>query len=239
MIFLVLFIFLFSIHVFDAYKNRLISPQHKWGLIKPQESKVEVEDVVAVLGRYSNRQDFYIGEGYSRKSTGDNILDQGIFYNAIKDKKFNKKDWPLTPTGELCGTEGLSIDEIKSMEKRLSSSSVTVDACDAIFTSFAKGATNGLAFPAQVDEEMNKWLTTSDSTSAVSKKSSKIFNLQAFESSLWNGRFQVFLGWFLYIGLQFGGVYVVFFVPIMQNIFHVTDVDFYPIQTYLHTETWR
>lgn len=45
-----------------------------------------------------------------------------------------------------------------------------------------------------------------------------------------------FLGWFLYIGLQFGGVYIVFFVPFMKQFF--PDYDFYFVQTYLHTETW-
>ena len=92
--------------------------------------------------------------------------------------------------------------------------------------SYIQGAENGLAYPAQVDEEMAKWL--SPETGA--------FDLSKLESSLLLGKLNVFIGWFLYIGLQFGGVYVVFFVPIMSQFF--PDVDFYPIQTALHTSTW-
>ncbi len=73
---------------------------------------------------------------------------------------------------------------------------------------------------------MSKWLTSTDRT----------FDLGAFELSLLAGRFYVALGWFLYIGLQFGGVYVVFFAPIMSQFF--PDVDFYPVQTFLHTSEW-
>jgi hypothetical protein len=94
-----------------------------------------------------------------------------------------------------------------------------------VFTSFAKGAENGNAYPKQVDEEMAKWLSAEG-----------VFDLQRFELSLLLGKLYVAIGWFLYVGLQFGGVYVVFFVPIMSQFF--PDVDFYPIQTYLHTSEW-
>lgn len=96
---------------------------------------------------------------------------------------------------------------------------------DAVFTSFAKGAENGNAYPLQVDEEMTKWLSPE-----------RVFDLTNFELTLLFGRLYVFIGWFLYIGLQFGGVYVVFFAPIMSQFF--PDVDFYPVQTYLHTSEW-
>lgn len=63
-----------------------------------------------------------------------------------------------------------------------------------------------------------------------------VFDLAQFQWSLFWGRFYVALGWFLYIGLQFGGVYVVFFAPIMSQFF--PDIDFYPVQTFLHTSEW-
>ena len=212
--------------------NRPLSPQPRWGLVNKPDNKVTIEEVIAILGRFKFREDFYIGEGYSRKSCKNGLLTSELFYNSINQLKFNTNNWPKTKDGILYGTEGLDSKEIKKMENRLKNiGTISNDATDAVFTSFSKGATNGICFPKQVDEEMEKWLTSYDD-------GSRIFDLNAFERSLLNGRFQVFLGWFLYIGLQFGGVYVVFFVPIMQNIFGYTDIDFYPIQTFLHTETW-
>ena len=100
------------------------------------------------------------------------------------------------------------------MRKKLSAEPVSVRGCEAVFTSFAKGATNGVAYPRQVDEEMARWLTPDTG-----------FNVNKLEESLIAGKLWVFIGWFLYIGLQFGGVYIVFFVPFMKQFF--PDFDFY------------
>lgn len=232
---MILFIFflMLIVNTINGFKNnRPLNPQPRWGLVNKPDKKVTVEEVIAILGRFKQRTDFYIGEGYSRKSCKNGLLTSELFYESINKLKFNTKNWPRNKNNELFGTEGLNKKEIKEMENRLKNiGTISSEATDAIFTTLAKGATNGLSYPQQVDEEMQKWLYNNDD-------GSRIFDLNAFERSLLNGRFQVFLGWFLYIGLQFGGVYVVFFVPIMQNILGYTDIDFYPIQTLLHTETW-
>jgi len=217
--------------------NKPLRPQPSWNLVKKRDKDVTVTDVVAVLGRFNERSDFYKGEGYSRKVDG--ILTSEVFYNRIKSKPFKEKNWPVDIKGQLVGTDGMDKDEIKELTQQLKAKdAVSEAASNAVFTTFAKGATNGLAYPAQVDEEMAKWLLTDIDPKNKTEGKNRVFDLSKFEGQLAWGRAAVFLGWFLYIGLQFGGIYVVFFVPIMQNVFGYTDVDFYPIQTALHTSEW-
>lgn len=197
--------------------SRPIVPQATWGLFSKQK-EVKVIDVLSVLSRFSKREDFYIGKGYRRPEQG--LLSREVFYENIsklkvkrvlKDKNGKPFGFPDQPEKDLLALLGNTVP--------------TQEAADAVFTSFAKGATNGVAYPKQVDEEMERWLSP-DGT----------FDLSSFQSSLAFGKFYVALGWFLYIGLQFGGVYVVFFVPIMSQFF--PEVDFYPVQTFLHTSEW-
>eukprot|EP01041_Mallomonas_annulata_P003266 gene3266-6463_t len=199
--------------------NRPLNPQANWGL-REKKPLVTVLDLVSVLGRFNKRSDFYEGEGYSRPSKG--FLTQKSFYETISSKKFTK--WPEDEDGNLLGATGLTKQEIDIFRKNFENS-VSQSGADAVFTTFAKGATNGFAYPAQVDEEMKKWLQEDGS-----------FSLTQFEKALNSGRLSVLLGWFLYIGLQFGGIYVVFFVPIMSHFY--PDIDYYPIQTFLHTSEW-
>lgn len=193
-----------------------------WGFLSNRNTpNPTVLDVVSVLGRFQNREDFFKGIGYRRPEGG--LLTNITFYDNISKRKFNK--WPLDSNGVLVGTQGMDEKQISEMKKQLASQPVSVRGCEAVFTSFAKGATNGVAYPRQVDEEMSRWLTPE-----------RVFDLSKFEQSLIQGKLWVFLGWFLYIGLQFGGVYIVFFVPFAQQFF--PDVDFYPVQTALHTSEW-
>ena len=193
-------------------------------------------DLVNVVSRFNKREDFYDGQGYRRPADG--LLSSESFYRAISQRKFEERNWPVdVATGERLGIEGLNAAEIHALQRGLASSPPSQEACDIVFTSLAKGATNGQAYPAQADEEMAKWLYGGEQQQQQTPGGRQL-DLVRLETQLAWGRFNVALGWFLYIGLQFGGVYVVFFVPIMQNVFGYTDVDFYPIQTYLHTETW-
>lgn len=193
-----------------------------WGFLSNRNTpSPTVLDVVSVLGRFQKREDFYEGIGYRRPVDG--LLTNITFYDNISKRKFNQ--WPTDSNGILIGSQGMDEKEIAETKKVLTSGSVSVRGCEAVFTSFAKGATNGVAYPKQVDEEMARWLSPE-----------RVFNLNKFEESLILGKLWVFVGWFLYIGLQFGGVYIVFFVPIAQHFF--PDVDFYPVQTALHTSEW-
>jgi hypothetical protein len=193
-----------------------------WGFLSNRGTpSPTVLDVVSVLGRFQKREDFYKGIGYRRPAEG--LLTNITFYDNISKRKFNQ--WPKDSNGVLVGSQGMDEKQIAEMKKALTSGSVSVRGCEAVFTSFAKGATNGVAYPKQVDEEMARWLSPE-----------RVFNLNKFEESLILGKLWVFVGWFLYIGLQFGGVYIVFFVPFAQQFF--PDVDFYPVQTALHTSEW-
>lgn len=194
-----------------------------WGFLKNRGvPSPTILDLVSVLGRFEEREDFYTGVGYQRPKPGG-LLTNITFYDNINQRKFT--NWPVDEYGVLLGTEGMNENEIADMRKKISSEPASVRGCEAIFTSFAKGATNGVAYPRQVDEEMLKW-----------RSPDRVIDVESLESSLMNGKFYVFIGWFLYIGLQFGGVYIVFFVPFMKQFF--PDYDFYFVQTALHTETW-
>ena len=83
-----------------------------------------------------------------------------------------------------------------------------------------KGAGNGVVYPQQVDEELKKWYNDEQ------------FDIQKFELSLLLGKINVAIGWFLFLGLQFVGLYVIFIVPILQQFY--PDIDYYFIRTYLH-----
>ena len=182
--------------------SRPISPQPAWGLLNKRE-RVNLADLVNVVGRFRQRCDFYEGTGYRRPESG--LLTSESFFETIGKLPFKTANWPRDVDGKLLGTEGMEPAAIKATEKNFKASPPSQEACDIVFTALAKGATNGQAYPAQADEEMLKWLSPD-----------RTLDLRQLERELLWGRFNVFLGWFLYIGLQFGGVYVVFFVPIMQ-----------------------
>lgn len=196
-------------------ENRPLNPQPSWGL-RIKKPVITVLDVVSILGRFNTRQDFYKGVGYTRPEDG-NFLTNERFFNAIQNRPFS--NWPKDQDGRLVGTDGMTEQQIAEEQLRLKSSASQLGA-EAVFTLFAKGATNGMAYPAQVDEEMAKWLSE-DGT----------FDLETFEKTLAQAKFSVALGWVLYIGFQFGGVYVIFFYPLMRYYF--PDVDFFPVQTFL------
>ena len=239
------FLFLMSNYAFFCHSfqlkmiaDRPLKPQPTWG-VKDKKPDTYILDVVSVLGRFKDRTDFYSGSEFERPEEG--LLTKERFYNKLKDRRF--EDWPLDEDGNLVGTSGLSESEIENLRERLQSA-LSENGIEAVFTSFAKGAGNGVVYPGQVDFEMGKWLS-----------SNRIFSLEKFENTLFWGRVNVFIGWFLYIGLQFGGIYVVFFVPIMSHFFPgklllylkyriiimfliFIDVDYYPVQTFLHTSEW-
>lgn len=209
-----------------AAKVKPLAQEPTWRVLR-QPPKTSVLDVVSVLGRFSKRTDFFLGEGYQRPNpaTGYELLKAEGFYKTMQKRKFDIKCWPRDASGALVGTEGLSVAEVSELGRCLASAEVSRAGCDAVFTSFAKGALNGIAYAEQVDIEMRQWMSED-----------RVFSLPRFELSLLAGKIAVFVGWFLYIGLQFGGVYVVFFAPIASQFF--PDVDFYPVQTFLHTSEW-
>ena len=182
--------------------DRPLIPQPSWRLIIKKDT-VCVVDVLSIIGRFSRRQDFYLGENYERPADG--LLTCSKFYEALKNRKFER--WPKLENGGLIGADGLTEDELTRWKTKLESEPSRSGA-EAVFTAFAKGAGNGVVYPVQVDEEMAKFLSTDG-----------IFNLAKFEEALFWGRLNVLIGWFLYIGLQFGGIYVVFFAPIMSYFF--------------------
>lgn len=204
--------------------NRPLNPQATWELVKKRVSTATILDVVSVIGRFQRREEFYEGDGtiYTRPPD-DKLLNNKLFLERIQQLEF--KRWPVDEEGDLVGAGNLTEQEIEEKLKDMQNI-VSKAGAEAIFTALAKGATNGLTYPIQVDEELSKWLDLEKG----------ILSIKELEKSLLFGRISVAIGWFLYVGLQFGGIYVVFFAPIMTYFF--PDVDFYPVQTFLHTSEW-
>lgn len=184
----------------------LLRQEPTWGLLR-RTPRTTVVDVVSVLGRFSRRQDFLEGEGYQRPSSG--LLNNESFYNRLQLKKFDPKLWPLDENGELIGCEGLSQADREALKKSLSSTQVSREGCTAVFTSFAKGAANGVAYPRQVDEEMARWLTESPQ--------GRVFRIKSFEQSLLLGKLNVAFAWMLFVGLNTAGVWIIVSI-IMKTI---------------------
>jgi len=208
--------------IYGAKVNAKLRQQPSFGLInfvkgREGDHDTTVIDLISVLGRIESREDFYPGTGYSRPTTG--LLTKSRFYEIMKIKDF--KQWPRNNLNLPLGCNDISQKEYDDLCIQLRSSPVSKVGCDALFTSFSKGAANGVAYPQQVDEQMNKWLSKSGQ-----------FNLEAFEQSLLLGKVNVAVGWFLFIGLQFVAYYVIFFVPIMQQFY--PNFDYYFVRTYLH-----
>ena len=82
------------------------------GLVNKPDNKVTIEEVIAILGRFKFREDFYIGEGYSRKSCKNGLLTSELFYNSIN---FNIKDTKeslevfTTRVDTICGVSFLAV----------------------------------------------------------------------------------------------------------------------------------
>lgn len=184
--------------------------QSRFGLRDPIKEPVTNLDVVSVLCRFRERYDFCEGEGYARPSDGA-LLTAARFYERIKDKPFQVELWPVdAATGVAAGIEGSGMSQAEIIAK-LSQSPPSEEACKAVFTSFAKGASGGLAFPVQIDEEMAKFLKVVDDGAGR-----RIFNQDAFENTLKAGKLQVAVGWFLFLGLQSFAVYHLFLRPAVK-----------------------
>lgn len=178
--------------------SRLLRTEPTWGL-RERLPRTTLLDVVSVLGRFRRRQDFFEGEGYQRPSSG--LLSDESFFARMQARRFDPKLWPVDETGELIGCAGLSNDEREALRKGLMSADVSREGCRAVFTSFAKGAANGVAYPIQVDEEMSKWLTVSDQ--------GRLFDIRRFEQSLLVGKVNVAFAWVLFVGLNTAGVWII------------------------------
>jgi len=186
--------------------------QSRFGLREPIQNPVTDLDVVSVLCRFRERYDFCEGEGYARPSDGA-LLTAARFYERIKDKPFQVELWPVdAATGVAAGIEGSGMSQAEIIAK-LSQSPPSEEACKAVFTSFAKGASGGLAFPVQIDEEMAKFLEVVDDGAGAGRR---IFNQDAFENTLKAGKLQVAVGWFLFLGLQSFAVYHLFLRPAVK-----------------------
>lgn len=178
--------------------SRFLATEPTWGL-RERLPRTTLLDVVSVLGRFQRRQDFFEGEGYQRPSSG--LLSDENFYARMKTKRFDPKLWPVDETGELVGCSGMSKDEMEVLKKALTSTEVSREGCRAVFTSLAKGAANGVAYPLQVDEEMAKWLTVSGK--------GRVFDVRKFEQSLLVGKINVAFAWVLFVGLNTAGVWII------------------------------
>lgn len=189
-----------------------LKQQSRFGIKQRIENPVTVLDLVSVLCRFEQRYDFYSGDGYRRPDDG-NLLTAARFYERIKDKPFLPEVWPLNTDGRPIGIEP-GMDQAL-ITTQLQKSPPTEEACTAIFTSFAKGASSGLAWPVQVDEEMAKWLTETVSSNG---KKSRVFDQAQFEQSLLIGKLQVVVGWFLFVGLQGFAIYHLFLRPFVKAV---------------------
>ena len=185
--------------------DQVLREQPTFGL-RVKTEPVTLLDVVGVLGRFKNREEFFEGVGYSRRSIGDGqLLTNARFFERIKNKPFMADAWPIDKTtGRPVGlAEG---EDQGQLLQHLQSAAVSPAACYAIFTSFAKGAGNGCAWPVQVDEELGRWLVEDETV----EESRRIFDLEAFERTLAMGKLQVAIGWFLFLGLQGFAIYHLF-----------------------------
>eukprot|EP00596_Hydrurales_sp_CCMP1899_P009137 CAMPEP_0119042484 /NCGR_PEP_ID=MMETSP1177-20130426/15424_1 /TAXON_ID=2985 /ORGANISM="Ochromonas sp, Strain CCMP1899" /LENGTH=169 /DNA_ID=CAMNT_0007009319 /DNA_START=171 /DNA_END=677 /DNA_ORIENTATION=+ len=158
-----------------------------WGFLKNRGvPSPTILDLVSVLGRFQEREDFYQGRGYARPKKdingGGGLLTNITFYDNINERPF--KTWPVDDDGVLLGSGGMNEIEIADMRKKFAAEPASVRGCEAIFTSFAKGAANGVAYPRQVDEEMAIW-----------RSPEGIVDLESLEGSLIAGKFYVFIGW--------------------------------------------
>lgn len=187
--------------------DEVLRQQAKFGL-REKQSPVTVLEIAGVLGRFRERLDFFEGVGYSRRSIGDRqLLTNARLFERLKDKAFLPDAWPIDKrTGALLGLdpsrEGADKEEVL---QRLQNEALSPGACYAVFTSLAKGAGNGCAWPVQVDEELGKWLCEDEAD-----ESKRIFDVEAFESTLAMGKLQVAVGWFLFVGLQGFAIYHLF-----------------------------
>ena len=182
-----------------------LKQQSRFGLRQPLKEPVTTVDVVSVLCRFKERYDFYEGEGYGRPSDG-NLLTASRFTERIRDKPFVAELWPIdAATGRPVGVEE-GVDQ-QALIAELSQKPPSEEACVAIFTAFAKGASGGIAYPVQVDEEMDKFLKVEDG------RGRRVFYQNELENSLRMGLLQVAIGWFLYVGLQFFAIFHLFLRP--------------------------
>jgi len=192
--------------------------QSRFGLRQPIVEPVTTLDVVSVLCRFKERYDFYEGEGYGRPSDG-NLLTASRFAERIRDKPFRADLWPLdSKTGLLVGVDE-GVDH-QQLIVELSKTPPSDEACKAIFTAFAKGATGGVAYPVQVDEELDKFVRIDEKS-----PSKRIFDQNALEFQLALGKLQVAVGWFLFIGLQGFAIYHLFLRAFVKFVLP----DFYDV----------
>jgi len=176
--------------------------------LREKQSPVTVLEIAGVLGRFRERQNFFEGVGYSRRSIGDGqLLTNARLFDRLKDKAFLSDAWPIdkrtgAPLGLDPAKEGADKEQVL---QRLQTEALSPSACFAVFTSLAKGAGNGCAWPVQVDEELGKWLCEDEAD-----ETRRIFDVESFENTLAMGKLQVAVGWFLFIGLQGFAIYHLF-----------------------------
>ena len=204
-----------AVAVVSALKGSApLRQQARFGLRQPLAEPVTVLDVVSVLCRFKEREDFYGGRGYGRPEDG-NLLTAARFYERIKDLPFQPELWPLDENAQPAGVEegGASKEELIA---QLLQTPPSEEACNTIFTAFAKGASGGLAYPVQVDEELAKFLFQPEEEQSSTQK--RVFYQSKLESMLTMGKLQVAIGWFLFIGLQFFAIYHLFLRPAVKYL---------------------
>jgi hypothetical protein len=100
-----------------------------WGFLKNRGvPSPTILDLVSVLGRFQEREDFYQGKGYARPKKDVNgvggLLTNITFYDNINQRPF--KTWPVDDDGVLLGSGGMNEIEIAAMRKKLASEPASV-----------------------------------------------------------------------------------------------------------------
>ena len=218
-----------------------LKQQCTWRLVHRSSPVATVEDVVGVICRFDEREEFMQGEGYHRPPDG-NLLTAERMFERLQNLDFCGKRWPIDKEGELVGLggRGLSDTEIKSEIERVSSLPASEAGSLAVFTSLAKGAANGCAFPQQIDEELAKFLYMHKGDNAdfggeemrkEKGRAVRVLDTKELENVLLQGKVGVAFGWMTYVVLQAGAVYTLFLGPFLRLNFPDIYAVLYPLDT--------
>lgn len=111
-----------------------LKQQATWNLVDRSKKDATVLDVLSVLCRFNQRQDFYAGEGYQRQAQ---LLTAERFYNIISSRKASPKTWPKDDTGRPFGQSSMSTKEFQELQRTVAATPPSVEGALAIFVSIS------------------------------------------------------------------------------------------------------